>query len=57
MATSSIATVLTSYVTALGGVIYDVLPQIIGVAVLLFGLFWGMRFVFARIRAALKGKI
>jgi len=57
MSTSSIATTLTSYVTDLGGVIFTVLPQILGVAVVLFGLFWGMRFVFARIRNALKGKI
>jgi len=57
MATSSIATALTTYVTSLGGVIYEVLPQIIGVAVLLFGLFWALRFVFSRIRNALKGRI
>jgi len=57
MATDTIATVMTSYVSSLGSVIFTVLPQIIAVAVLLFGLFWGLRFAFARVRSALKGKI
>jgi len=49
MSTSTVTTILTTLVGDMGDILASILPIILGFAVVLTGLFFGVRFLFSRL--------